>query len=370
MGKRKLIGTDIIVLRNPVFYEGDMVADTEFLAEYRRYVSQILTPYERDVRRILAEWTKQPDYWTKYAPSKRMPAPSPVQRTHTRIKRPESVADKIYRKPDSFSQGLTSQSFKDMTDTLGARVVTFVNTGLPFIDREIRSIFELSPNESPVAYLEPDLTERLGLGHLRRETKASGYASVHYIVRLADATERPWFEIQVRTMLADVWGEIEHLLGYKPLKRTSFRVKQHFAILAASLRVVDESFNFISEELLRYQEEIDFDDEDILNAENLPSVLSRLGIGCSQREIDSMLKLLVSRGIATVGALARPASFRRIEMIRNTYRTEEGHTPRDFEVVASLAAIARVESDEEVVAAVKTHIEYLRMWDSLKKDRE
>lgn len=70
--------------------------------------------------------------------------------------------------------------------------------------------------------------------------------SVHYILRLkkevAFASQSPWFELQVRTMTEHTWGEIEHVLGYKPEKGTSFTIQKQFHIISKLLGAVDEHF--------------------------------------------------------------------------------------------------------------------------------
>ena len=208
---------------------------TPFVDEYAKYMRDVLRPTQDELRRSLDDW-REPLFWAKYNTKSRMPAPSPIQRVHTRIKRPESVIDKIYRRPDSFPEGLTPPSLRSMHDALGARVVVYFLANLAMVDHEIRNHggFEISAEVPPVAYVAAGMT--LPLSGLRHEVKESGYASVHYLLRLRDsavpAEDRPWFELQLRTMVEDVWGEIEHVLGYKPAKRTSLAVRKQFKILS------------------------------------------------------------------------------------------------------------------------------------------
>jgi len=165
-----------------------------------------------------------------------------------------------------------------------------------------------------------------------------------------------------------VWGEIEHVLGYKPEKRTSFAVRKTFQILSSQLTAIDEHFNLLYEELSRFQEEVNYPDTNPLNAENLPPVLNDLGIGCAQREIDGLLKLLASRGFRSVGDLRKEASERRLEIVRNTFRSSEGREPGNFEVVAGLAAIRGVDDEDGIAAAVREQIAFLEAWLKMRKD--
>jgi hypothetical protein len=232
-------------------------------------------------------------------------------------------------------------------------------------------VLEVSQIDPPTAYLTQDLAEQLGLTKLKVSKKASGYASLHYVVRFRSMflvdVQRPWFELQVRTLVEDVWGEVEHVLGYKPDKRTSFAVKRQFRIIASELNAIDEHFNLLFQELSRFQQEGIFRDVDPLNAENLPPVLSELGIGCAQSEIDGQLKLLASRGIVSVGELREEATGHRLELIRTTYREYRDRTPTDFETVAGVAAIRGLDDDGAAIThAIRGPIDLLEAWQGLK----
>ncbi len=343
----------------------------EFLEHYKKYVTSVLQPTRVELKCLLKQW-KHPDYWGKYTKQSRLPNPSPIQRVLTRIKRPESVVDKIARRPGDYPKGLSPESFPRIHDAIGARAIVYFMSHLPLVDLELRNMeeIEISDDYPPVAYLGENYTRRLSLTHLKRLEKESGYTSIHYIIRLRKSEvpykDRPWVELQVRTLAEDVWGEIEHVLGYKPDKRTFFAVKRQFQILSKQLGTIDEHFNFLYEELLRFQEEVEFGDSDPLNAENLPPVLAELGLGCAQREIDGILKLLFSRGIGTVGDLRRIATPKRIDLIRNTYRIEKGRAPINFEVAANLATMGDVVEDEKARELIKAQIAYLDAWDILK----
>lgn len=351
----------------------DTETQRQFLESYKTYVEATLEPTQRELKDLLAGW-KRPGYWSKYSKRGRLPDPSPVQRTHTRIKRPESVVDKILRKSTDFPEGLRPPSFVKMQDALGARVIVYFISQIPLIDNEIRNngSFDVSSAIPPIAYLGPDLHKQLTLSHIDRRDKESGYAAVHYVLRLRNSTlpshDRPWFELQLRTLCEDLWGEIEHILGYKPDKRTSFAVRKQFRIISRELEAIDEHFNFLFEELSRFQEEGNFQDADPLNAENLPPVLAEVGLSCAQREIDGLLKVLVSRGLRSVGELRSVATARRLEVIRNNYRLVEGRHPMNFEVVANLCNLIEVTDEEEMTSRIRAQIEFLKVWASIKEE--
>lgn len=346
-----------------------------FLVQYEEYAIKRLKPARDQLKSIFESW-KEPAYWKKYQGHLRRPIPSPVQRATTRIKRPESVTDKIFRKPELLPKGLCLDSVKRMGDALGGRIVVYFLSGLPILDKELRShqSIEICEDDPPVAYLDQKLLTRFGLGHLNQREKESGYASIHYSIKLKDEAipkdERPRIEVQVRTLAEDIWGEVEHILGYKPNKYTSLAVRKQFQIISSQLSTIDEHFNFLNEELSRFQEEVDIDNSHPLNAENLPSVLQNIGVSCAQREIDGLLKLLMSRGIAIVGDLYDTASVKSIEIIRNTYRVHEGRDPVGFEIVANLAAIRGVTEENDFADVIRAQIDFLKAWEKLKREVE
>jgi len=360
-----------------------MNADSEtmrrFLDQYKNYVQEVLSPTRKEVRSLFGQWRK-PGYWeAKSDPDgseeQRAASPFPVQRVHVRIKRAESVVDKILRRPDVFDSGLAPESFRKMNDTLGVRVILYFLCHMPLIDRELTRLndqLEMSDTYKPKAYLGEDLTKRLALLHLDRSEKESGYASIHYVVRLKNSVvpieNRPWFELQVRTLTEDIWGEVEHLLGYKPDKRTSFAVRKQFQIISKLLAAIDEHFNFLFEELSRFQAEVEYTEDDLLNAETLPPELSALGLGCSQNQIDGLLKLLMSRKVMTVRSLRGLAQFRLLEIIRNTYTLVKGRPPNSFEVVANLANLMGCNQEVEQIQRIKEWIAFLDTWQKLKED--
>jgi putative GTP pyrophosphokinase len=344
-----------------------------FLEEYQNYVKEFLIPAHREIKSILKSW-RDPAYWSKYTKASRMPAPSPIQRIRCRIKRPESVVDKILRKPKNYPRGLNKDSFYSMNDTIGARIIVYFLSDLPLIDKEIREnpCIEISPTERPVAYLTQELIDRLSLTHLSKLQKDSGYASIHYTIRIVGGYvskgKSPWFELQLRTLIEDGWSEIEHILGYKPNKKTTFAVKKQFQIIGTMLTAIDEHFNLIAGELSRFQEENIFDDLSVLNAENLPAVLSLLGIGCAQKEVDGLLKILSSRNLNTVSDLKRIATATNLEIISNTIRNKVARAPINFEIVASLAAITGAHDHTQIIESTKAQIEFLMAWDKLRAD--
>lgn len=74
---------------------------------------------------------------------------------------------------------------------------------------------------------------------LRHINKGSGYQSVHFVVEIKrDGKPVAQCEIQLRTLLQDVWGELEHALSYKKGKIHP-HIKNSFELLSRELAAKD-----------------------------------------------------------------------------------------------------------------------------------
>ncbi len=344
-----------------------------FLSAYEQYVKDVLRPTQEDINQLIETW-QEPTYWAKYARGKGVPVPTPIRAAFSRIKRPEQVVDKILGKPEQFPAGLRPESFEQMYDTIGLRVIVYFLRHVPLIDRELRGseMIEISDVERPVAYMGVQEAKILSLDHLDQEQKESGYRSVHYVVRLKKSLvpedKRPMFELQVRTAAQDLWSTLEHHLGYKPTKRTNSMAKAQLRILSGLLRVVDENFNLLYDELNTFHDDRQYSTTDELNVEILPSVLSEVGLNCNQRDINNILTLLFSRGIDTVGELLELATPSRLQIIRNTYVSVAGRDPSNLEVIATIAAVRGTSNDSEAIRRIKLQIDYLGATDAIRQD--
>jgi putative GTP pyrophosphokinase len=344
-----------------------------FLDSYERYVKEILQPTHIEIQRVLEIW-QQPGHWSKFTGSSSALIPTPVRNAVSRIKRPEQVVDKILRKPHKFPKGLKPVSFRTMYDTIGVRIVVYFLSHLPLIDRELRNaeLMEIAEEQPPVVYLDADEARILGLGHLEQVDKPSGYRSIHYKVRLRQSALpeeiRPTFELQVRTVAQDLWSALEHHLGYKPAKRTHSTARRQLRILSGMLSAIDENFDLLYAELSRFQKEMEYEPDEPLTVETLPSVLSEVGIVCAQRDINNILKLLDSRGVQTVRDMLELATPRRLDIIRNIYHSTIGRHPADLELVANLAAMRGSRSESEEIQRIKMQIAYRGAWDSIRRE--
>ena len=345
----------------------------DFLSGYEDYIQAVIKPEHRRIRAFFDRW-REPDYWARYARSSESPYPNPIRSVFTRIKRPEKVVDKILQKPEEYPDGIAPASFQKMHDCIGVRIIVYFLSQLPYIDRELRSSnsVEISKDIPPEAYLSRDLMNRFGLSHITHKEKESGYASVHYVIKLNTKTREknalhPWFEIQVRTLGQELWSEMEHILAYKSTRKANFSAKRRFQILSNQINSIDEHFNLLYEELIQDQTKTTHDENEELRPENLPYTLSLIGIRCAQQDFDTIISILKSRGVHTINDFIALANPKRLETIRNTYITVTGRPPDSFELIASLGSLKGIPNGENEIQHVESLIEYSRFWNKFRK---
>jgi putative GTP pyrophosphokinase len=322
-----------------------------FRDTYKRYREEVLDPTRDAIKAELKTW-KRGRRWQPHRAGD-LTVPVPVQRTRVRVKRLESVEDKIGRNPEKYPGGLTEENLRRVTDLIGARIILYFVTDIPLIDRELHRSpeIEISKEVPPRAYLPRDLADQLGITEMDRQDKSSGYASVHYRCQLAPHVGGgASFELQVRTLAEDVWGEIEHILGYKPGKHTALQVRREFQILSKQLGAIDEQFALLYDRQRKHREQITIQPEHSPNAENLPRVLNEMGLTVRQNELQGLLKVLASRGIDTVGELELRGTQDRMHLISKTWQEELHRVPDTFDVIAVLGTLPRDADPDQVRA--------------------
>tara|TARA_R110001599_G_scaffold8255_2_gene40009 strand:+ start:6497 stop:7534 length:1038 start_codon:yes stop_codon:yes gene_type:complete len=159
-----------------------------------------------------------------------------------RVKTLESLLGKVKRKGYSDPKN-------QVTDMIGLRVITYLESDVSKIAKILSSTFEIQSDQSV------DKSEELG------EDKF-GYRSVHFICKLdkdrANLQEFKnykdiYFEVQIRTILQHSWAEIEHDRGYKFSLTLPKELKRRFALVAGLLEVADREFDQIVESLNDYE---------------------------------------------------------------------------------------------------------------------
>lgn len=160
-----------------------------------------------------------------------------------RLKDLDHLLDKVERKnsedaalPKRQRKGAITHKnlFTRVTDIAGIRVLHLHFTQFEQIHAAILKKVQdgdFTLVEEPKAYTwDPESEqyfERLGLA---LELKASFYTSIHYVFR-ANSRNPATCEVQVRTLLEEVWGEVDHTMNY-PTPTTDEHCREQIRVLA------------------------------------------------------------------------------------------------------------------------------------------
>jgi len=177
-----------------------------------------------------------------------------VHSVKSRLKDPEHLRDKLCRqiakcRREGQKFGIDRESLLTLVNDLaGIRILHLHTRQIRDIDQVLRGIFEeqrFGLIEGPFARTWDD-ESRAFLRSCGIETQESPslYTSVHYIVSSASRTTITC-EIQVRTLMEEVWGEVDHTMNY-PHQVESLACREQLKVLArvtsSASRLVDSIF--------------------------------------------------------------------------------------------------------------------------------
>ena len=126
---------------------------------------------------------------------------NPIEMIKSRIKSPESIIEKLYRKDFPISM---ESVLENINDVAGIRVIC------SFID-DIYEVAHMLSSQDDVKVIE--------VKDYIKNPKENGYRSYHMIVEVpVFFTNRKQFmrvEVQLRTIAMDFWASLEHKMKYK-----------------------------------------------------------------------------------------------------------------------------------------------------------
>jgi putative GTP pyrophosphokinase len=171
-----------------------------------------------------------------------------------RIKDRDHLKDKLNRKAEHAWEKrkkfpiTPSNLLRQITDLAGIRLLHLHTSQFAEIDAELRKIIDeqqLRLIEEPFARTWDDEYREYfkGLG-IKPQKSPTLYTSVHYVIASGSRTTVT-LEIQVRTLMEEVWGEVDHTLNY-PKATTEVACKEQIRALArvtsSATRLVDSIF--------------------------------------------------------------------------------------------------------------------------------
>ncbi len=184
-------------------------------------------------------------------------APSLSQYIHSvkgRVKDPTRLKDKLKRKlRTAKSQGngfdISKENlFSKINDLAGFRILHLYTRQMGGINKALLELFEELQYplvEGPIARTwDDEYREYFRKINIETTTSESLYTSVHYILETSQRTKYT-FELQVRTLAEELWGEVDHSINY-PHQSNSLACREQIKVLArvtsSCSRLVDSIF--------------------------------------------------------------------------------------------------------------------------------
>lgn len=158
----------------------------------------------------------------------------PIEYITTRIKKPETILEKLKRKNLALTYG---NMFQEVNDIAGIRLVCNFK-------KDVYKLVEIIENFQDVRILNKK--------DYMKKPKKSGYMSYHLIIEVpvnfSSGIMYVKVEMQLRTLAMDFWASLEHKLKYKNSKITKTE-SNNLIKYAKVINNIDESMLTISNRL-------------------------------------------------------------------------------------------------------------------------
>ena len=160
---------------------------------------------------------------------------NPIEHIKTRLKTPESIAEKLHRQ----NYPLTADSaVKNLTDIAGMRCICAYTNDIYYISEVLKK--------------QPDMAVRIVKDYVTYP-KPSGYRSYHLIldipIYLTSRSICLPVEIQIRTQSMEFWASLEHKAKYKFKNDMPKDLSDRLIACADEIAALDERMHAIQEEL-------------------------------------------------------------------------------------------------------------------------
>lgn len=231
-----------------------------------------------------------------------------------RVKDPIHLLTKIVRKrkeaikannSESKYLSISVENYKEIiTDLIGLRAIYLFKNHWKIIDEYVCNNFRINKDENIVIYHahEDDLSfyyknnyvkeiNGIELRYIRSE-KASKYRSTHYIID-ANFPHNFKLELQIRSILDEAWGEIDHFLRY-PDHQEDAQLKRQMTVLNGAINGCEELvttyFKEFQERNIQVLPEVESELNHIAQQTNLNNINTSADV--DSRNLDEKLKNL------------------------------------------------------------------------------
>jgi putative GTP pyrophosphokinase len=165
---------------------------------------------------------------------------NPIENTNSRLKSPESILNKMYRKQCELSFPNIRTHIKDIA---GLRITcSFVS--------DIYRISEMLQSQCDLKIIETK--------DYIKSPKPNGYQSLHLIIEvpvyMSDRQENMCVEVQIRTIAMDFWASLEHKIFYKYNAAVPARLLQELKEAADSAAALDKQMERLHKEIAEIKE--------------------------------------------------------------------------------------------------------------------
>ncbi|MEI7024825.1 GTP pyrophosphokinase family protein [Paenibacillus sp. y28] len=199
---------------------------------------------------------------------------NPIEHTKSRIKSPESIMKKLFRKGCDISLPSIKHNIKDIA---GLRITcSFIS--------DIYRIYDMLSRQHDLKILE--------VKDYIKSPKPNGYQSLHLLIEvpiyMSDGQELVCIEVQIRTIAMDFWASLEHKIFYKYNQEIPAHLLQELKAAADSASALDHQMERLNREISAIKS---------AQSENAAEELRRIIISKEQFSIPAaLLELMSSEG--------------------------------------------------------------------------
>ncbi|WP_055108554.1 GTP pyrophosphokinase [Paenibacillus ihumii] len=173
----------------------------------------------------------------------------PIEHTKTRLKSPESIMSKLYRKGADFSFESIRETVKDIA---GIRITcSFLS--------DIYRVSDMLQKQNDLKVLE--------IKDYIKNPKPNGYKSLHLLIEvpvfMSDRVEQVCVEVQIRTIAMDFWASLEHKIFYKYNQSVPERLLQELKDAADTADELDHQMERLMNEVQTIKHLQDHSTEDL-----------------------------------------------------------------------------------------------------------